>query len=204
MIEMKYLKMLGVTAVAAMALMAFAGAGSASATKLCTNNLSTTFCSAHEPIGTTVEATLSGTSILETTGGTVLDTCTGSTVKGKTSNTAATGEPVKVKVETLSWLNCTRTTHTLKTGELQIHHIANTDDGTLTATGIQWTVQTIFGSCVYGPVGSLDLGTVHGGNPAVITINTIVPKLSGTCPSEARLTAHYTITTPKPLYITHN
>lgn len=209
---MKYMKLIGLAALAAMALMAF-GAGTASATKLCKNNLSTTNCSEHYPEKTLVEATLTKnakgeqTAILETLEGTVLDTCTGSTVAGKTENTAATGEPVKGKIETLTWSGCTKTTNTLSMGTLEISHIAGTDNGTLTGSSTEVTINTIFGSCVYGLAATgTHIGTVVGGNPATITISAIVPKLSGNfaCPSESRWTATYTITQPNPLYVSHN
>jgi hypothetical protein len=204
---MKYLKILGLAAVAAMALMAF-GAGTASAVKLCKNNLSTTSCSEHYPIGTVVEGTLTGSAILETTGGSTLDTCTGSTVSGKTTNTAATGEPVKGNIETLTWTGCTFPTATVTKGSLTIHTITGTDNGTLTASGTEVTINTgFFGACTYGAGAATDLGTVVGGNPAKITINAIVPLTkneSGLCPAEARWTASYTITKPTPLYVIHN
>jgi hypothetical protein len=204
---MKYIKILGLAAVAAMALMAF-GAGTASATKLCTTAGDTTNCGSHYPINTTVEGTLTGSAVLETTGGTVLDTCTGSTVSGKTTSTAATGSTVTGNVETLTWTGCTFTTHTIAKGSLEIKHISGTDNGTLTGRNQEVTIKTgLFGPCIYGTAAGTDLGTVTGGNPASITINALVPLTKddgGICPSEARWTASYAITTPKPLYVSHN
>jgi hypothetical protein len=49
---MKHLKMLGLAALAAAALTALIGAGTASATVLCKNNLNTTTCSEKYPAGT--------------------------------------------------------------------------------------------------------------------------------------------------------
>jgi hypothetical protein len=191
---MKYVKMLGLAAIAAAALMAFLGAGTASATVLCKNAT----CTEDYPSGTEIEATLSGSAILETTGGTVLDTCTGGKVSGKTSSTS--GTPLTGAISALTWEGCTKTTKTLTNGSLAIEHTSGVD-GTLSATGTEVTVNTIFGSCVFGPVGSLTLGTLKGGAPATLTINTIIPRISGPCPSEARWTASYTVTKPNPLYI---
>jgi hypothetical protein len=204
---MKYVKILGLAAIAAMALMAF-GAGTASATKLCLNSLSTTACSSHLGIGGTVEGTLTGSAVLETTGGSTLDTCTGSTVSGKTTTTAATGAAVTGNVETLTWTGCTFPTTTITKGTLEIKHISGTDNGTLTGKGQEVTINTgFFGACTYGTGAGTDLGTVVGGNPAKITINALVPLTkneSGLCPAEARWTASYTVTKPNPVYVAHN
>ena len=207
---MKYLKILGLAAVAAMALMAF-GAGTASATKLCKNNLSTTACSEHYGVGTVVEGTLTGSAVLETTGGSTLDTCTGSTVSGKTTTTAATGAAVTGNVETLTWTGCTFPTATTATGSLEISHIASTDNGTLRGKGQEVTINTgLFGACTYGTSATgtgTHLGTVVGGKPAKLTINTIVPLTkneSGLCPAEARWTASYTVTKPAEMWVSHN
>jgi hypothetical protein len=206
---MKYVKILGLAAVAAMALMAF-GAGTASATKLCTE-ANTTACAKDEPVGTVIEATMkAGTSsILETTGGSTLDTCTGMDLTGKTENTNETGKPVGVTVTALTWTGCTFPTATTALGTLDISHIAGTDNGTLVATGTEVTINTgFFGACTYGaPATGLHLGTVTGGNPASITINALVPLTkneSGLCPAEARWTGSFTVTKPTPLYASHN
>jgi len=205
---MKYIKMLGLAAVAAMALMAF-GAGTASATKLCTVNTDPCPAGSTEPVETEIHATLTAntTAVLETSGGTVLDTCTESTVKGKTAKTAAaTGESVKGDIETLTWGNCTRTTTTEAVGNLELHDAAGAD-GTLTATGTtEVTIDTIFGSCIYGTGTGLNLGAVKGGSPATLSINVGVPKISGNfaCPATGIWTANYTVTKPTSLFITHN
>jgi hypothetical protein len=209
---MKYVKILSLAAVAATALLAF-GAGTASATKLCTTPNQTASCANawHEPAGSVVEATLApGSSILlETTGGSTMLTCTASTIRGKTTNTAETGNPVIVKVEELDYTMCTFPVTVVNTGEIDISHISNTDNGTLTARGTEVTINTgFFGACTYGAsaVGA-HLGTVVGGKPAKITINALVPLTkneSGLCPAEVRWTASYVFTKPTPLYVTHN
>ncbi len=126
----KYAKILGLAAVAAMALMAFVGTGTASATVLCKTNLTTGCAAAGQdyPAGTGIHATSESSGILETTGGVILDTCTGSTVKGKTSNTGSASTTVSGPIEELAWGVCRRTTNTLKLGSLEVHHIAGTDN----------------------------------------------------------------------------
>ncbi len=204
---MKYVKMLGLAAVAAMALMAFVGAGTASATVLCKTTLTTGCAAAGQdyPAGTKIHATSEGSAVLETTGGVVLDTCTGSTVKGKTSNTGGASETVSGPIEELAWGACSRTTNTLKLGSLEVHHIAGTDNGTLTATGgIEVTILTIFGTCTFGTGANLDIGRVTGGAPATIdTDKTVVPKIAGNaaCPAHGVWNANFIVTEPTPLYV---
>jgi hypothetical protein len=66
------------------------------------------------------------------------------------------------------------------------------------------TVNTgFFGSCTYGTGTGTDMGTIVGGNPAILTINARIPLTkneSGLCPAETRLTAEYAVTTPSPLW----
>jgi len=186
-------------------LLAIAGTGAAGATMLCKTAPGGFTCPEHYGAGTTIEATFTSgsTSIFETAEGTVLQTCAESTIKGKTQNTGSSTETIKVALESWTWGKCTRTMNTLKLGSLELHyHTAY--GGPLTGTGsTEWTTNTIFGSCVYGTGTGLNLGTLSGGNPATISVNTAVPKISGNfaCPSTTLWTANYTITTPEPLYV---
>ncbi len=206
---MKYVKMLGLAAVAAMALMAFLGAGTASATVLCTAPNKEDVCPAGEKYeaGKTIHATTTPgtTAVLETTGGVVLDTCTGSTVKGVAETTGSASTTVSGAIGELAWGTCSRTTHTLKIGSLEVHHIPGTNNGTLTASGgTEVTILTIFGTCTYGTGATLDIGKVTGGNTAVIhTEKTVVPKLAGNaaCPAHGVWNASFDVTEPSPLYI---
>jgi cytoskeletal protein CcmA (bactofilin family) len=201
---MKYLKILGLAAIAAAALMAFAG--SASATVLCANNASTTACSSKYAAGTVIESSLSASATLETTGGTVLDTCTGGKVNGKVENAGSSTTTVSGKITSLTWEGCTKETKTLANGELEIHWISGTDNGTLTAKNTQVTVNGLFEgeSCIYGAGAGTDLGTVVGGTNATLLISALVPRQTGSgflCPAETRWTASYKVTAPNPLYV---
>ncbi|HEV2858726.1 MAG TPA: hypothetical protein VGW80_10025 [Solirubrobacterales bacterium] len=202
---MKYLKILGLAAVAAAALMAFAG--SASATVLCNNNTSTTACTSKVTAGTAIKSELNGGSAtLETTGGTVLVTCTGSTVAGTVENAGGSAATVGGKITALTWSGCSKEVKTLVNGELEIHHIAGTDNGTLTAKNTQVTVNGLFEneSCIYGAGTGTDLGTLVGGAPATLSISALVKRQTGSgalCPAETRWTASYKVTAPNPLYV---
>jgi hypothetical protein len=197
---MKYVKMLGLAAVAAAALMAFVGAGTASATVLC-KEAKTSGCTNDYASGTSIEATLEGSAEL-VAGGFIEDTCTGSTIKGKTSSTGGASSTVGGSASALTWSNCSLTTTTSKLGTLEIHHITGTDNGTLTASGFEVTIAQIFGNCVYKSGTGNDLGTLKGGAPATISISTTVTGGGAFgCPSTATWTAAYTVTSPNPLYI---
>ncbi len=206
---MKYLKTLGLAAVAVVALMASVGASSASATVLCSTNV-VLGCGGTAwayPPNTIIELSqkTETTAILETTGGVILDTCTGSKGSGKVSNAGGASETVSGPIESLVWGTCSRTTHTLKIGSLEVHNISGTTNGTVTATGgTEVTINTIFGSCVFGSGAALDIGKVTGGNPATVnTEKAVVPKISGNpaCPAHGVLNAEYVITSPKPAFI---
>ena len=191
---MKYLKILGLAAIAGMAVMAFVGAGTASATVAC--KTTTTPCGS---LATELDASLSGTATLSAEGIT-LDTCSAGTVKGPVTEQGST-KTLKITVDT-TWTNCTQTTTQNEHGTLEIHWISGTDNGTVTATGFVVTVNTIFGSCTYGfGTTPKDLGEIKGGAPGTLAINTSVPRISGPCPATATWVANYTVTTPNPVYI---
>jgi hypothetical protein len=204
---MKYLKTIGLAIVAATALMALAGAGTASATVFCKNNLNTEKCSEPYPVGTVGDASLAAgtTAVLETLEGQVLDTCTAITTKETLSNagSATTTVTGNVPASNLTFSACTRASFTLAGGQTELHHIAGTDNGTVTGKGFEVTVNTaLFGSCVYGLGSTMkDWGTVVGGSPGSMTVNAIVSRVSGICPNEARMTAKFVNTEPKAGYV---
>ena len=201
---MKYLKMLGLAAVAAMALMAFVGAGTASANELCTKLENP--CAAANRI-TKVEASLiGGTSKLEDTEKNVLDTCTGGGVKITNIKQGGGVDPItgEVPKEDLTWTGCIFTTDTVANGTADAT-AASGGGTTLTATGSQVTINTIlFGSCVYGVGTGLDLGTVANGGTELV-VNKTVKKVSGAiCPETAVWNATYKITNHNAVYYVVN
>jgi hypothetical protein len=202
---MKYVKALGLAVLAAAAVMAFVGAGTASATVLCKNNAEP--CSEPYGAGTTINSTQEGSGILETLSGELLVTCTESTVKGKVEKAGSATEPVSGPVETLSFGGCTNEVKTLATGSLEVSWSEKTN-GTLTSKNGKVTVAILGVSCTYGTAATgTKLGTVTGGvtaeKQATIDINAVVPLVEGSflCPKETRWTASYTVTEPKPLYV---
>lgn len=204
---MKYVKVFGLAAVMAMAMMAFLGAGTASATVLCKTSL-TEGCGASGwdyPAGTQIHATLEAGSsaTLRNTESSIVNTCTESTVLGKTTNTGSSNETVVGHIEALSFGHCTNTTDVVSLGELEVHWDVGTDNGTLTARTAAVTMNLFGASCTYGAGGGTDLGTVTGGSMATMDVNAVVNKTAGgfLCPGTAVWEAKYTVTSPEPLYI---
>jgi hypothetical protein len=167
---MKYLKMLGLAAVAAMAVMAFIGAASASATVLCENTPAAgTDCNNPVKINTSIDFSVeNGTSaILTGPFGEIIDTCTGSTAKGPVTDPGSTTTTVKGSLEAaaggaLTFTGCTKTTTVITGGTIEVHHITGTDNGTVTSSGATVIIHnTLFGECAY-KTSNTDIGTITG------------------------------------------
>jgi hypothetical protein len=196
---LKYLKMLGLAAVAAMALTAFLGAGTASATKLCTD----TACTVVYPKDTVIAASLitGGSARLTAADGATLATCTGGNVSGKTGNES--GAAVSGSIEELTWTGCSQTTHTIKKGSLHITHISGTHNGTVVGTESEVTVGILGTTCTYGTAAGTHLGVLQGGETPILKIETKVTKTAGgfLCPSTSGWDAEYVVTSPHALYV---
>ena len=210
---MKYVKMLGLAAIAAAALMAFVGASTASATVLCktpgTGTPTGTTCPASwaYPAGTKITAENSGVVKLDTTFKTV--ECNKSTLSGETSNEGSATETVTGPEAgaSLTFTECNCTVNVLKPGTLETHWISGSHNGTLTGNNSEVTVScsTIFGNvhCIYVTEND-DLGELTGGAPAIFHSKATISRkpTNGLCSEESTWTATYTITSPNPLYVT--
>jgi len=200
---MRYLKMLGLAAVAAATLTAILGAGSAAATVLCSTTVDPCPAGQDWVAGTVLDFSVSSGAAItwDETGGERLNSCTTSTMKGKITNTGGSTGTVTGPVEETSWGSCTFPTKTLNKGALEVHKIAGTSNGTVTADGtFEVTINTIwYGSCIYGATSGVSLGDITEGNPAVFHLNAVVEKHTGSslaCPSTAKLLGTYTLTSP--------
>jgi len=196
---MKYLKMLGLAAVAAMALMAFAGSASATTFEI---------AGVAQNKSVAIEATLkAGTSaILKDEAKTTTDTCTSSEVKGATeineeTGTKFTGGVVGGKVSSLTFTNCTHTTTVIAPGSLHINWTSGTN-GTVKSFGAKVTVvSTFFGASAICDTGAgTNIGTFTGvaksTEHATIDINaTINCGILG----NSSWTGTYTVTSPTGL-----
>src|SRR3954463_6549065 len=188
--EMKLTKMLGVAAVTAMALMAFAS--TASATTLSTNG--------GTPISgaVTLEASLTTntTALLSDTTGALANTCTRSNFEGTTSSFS--GTTVSGPVSILSFTGCTFGPAVLHhTGTFRIEVIATGPSGTVGSSGAEVTVPTgLFGTVNCKTNSITDLGTLIGSTTgtAEIDINTVLT--CGFFLPSARWNATYVLTVP--------
>lgn len=174
---MKYVKILGLLAVAASALMAFAG--TASATTI-TSPTGTT-----APSGTTFHAeseenAVPGTKHVRLHNNIAKIDCT-STATFTFDDTSGTGTATG-KIDNLTF-TCTHpwVVHVEKLGALEVHW-TNGYNGTLTAsagTTVTATHTTTGAKCTYQSVDNLHIGTITGGDPATLHVNASIPRHGG-------------------------
>ena len=201
---MKYLKMLGLVAVLAMAAMAF-GAGTASATKLCSVNTSPCPAGNTYGKGTSIKTQLVSGTKSTMSSGFVNVTCSESTMSGKTTSEGGAGA-VLGEISSVTWKNCT----------------SSLGSCTASALGTPWPAE-VTGSggsgtlSVQHPGGKFTCGgttceyegskasiSVSGGNPArAKASNVSFSKIGGgfLCSSTASWTSEYEVTSPNPLFI---
>ena len=203
---MKYVKILGLMAVAAAALMAFAGTASATVLKS---------TGATVPATTILKASLESgsTASLADTAGNPIQTCTSSEVEGEIENAGGASATVSGPVTKLTFsggATCSVTVTLVKTDRLEIHHIAGTTNGTLTASGFHVVLHVFGTQCTYGAGASTDLGTATGattatntGTLATMDVDAIVNRQTGgfLCPTTARWIAKYLVTSPHELTV---
>lgn len=202
---MRNIKILGLGLLAAMAMMAIVGAGTASATKLCSVNTSPCPAGNTYGKGTAIKAQLpaGGTSVMSS--GFVTITCTSSTMSGKTTSEGGAGA-VTGEISSVTWKNCT----------------SNLGSCTASALNTPWKVE-VSGSggsgtmSVNNPGGKFTCGGVtceysaskasvsaNGGNPATIKASGVsFSKIGGSflCSSSASWTSTYEVTSPNPLFV---
>jgi len=191
---MKYVKILGLLAVAVAALMAFAGTASAD--------------SVTSPTGTTYTSTLKASA----EGHAVLDNpiakieCA-STVEGAVE-THGTKVPAAGKIKALTFTGCTDEWHVtvVAPGSLSVNGITGSYNGDVFSTGA--TVEaTRFGiTCRYA-TSNTTVGTATSGTPATMDISASIPFHSGSifCGSGATAwTGSYTVNTPGSLFVDKN
>ena len=183
---MRFLKIFGLAAIAATALLAFIGASTASATVLCEETPAGD-CAAGKVVakGSTLTLSLeSGTSLLmKGPFGETIGTCTESTMQGPTSNTGNTAETIKFSLIIFSFGQCNHPITVTAFGTIEAHHISGTDNGIFTSTGATFIIHaTLFGSCQYS-TSATSLGTLTGKTASAPTfdINAKISSENG-CP----------------------
>jgi hypothetical protein len=157
---MKHAKTLGLAAVAAMALIAFVGAGTAAAGGvLCST--ATNPCTSKWATPTAFDFSLaSGASAhIEDTSGNTLNTCKEFTIKGNlTANPDANGEATGENTA-IEWGMCSALTKPMAPGKMRFKAENDEGDGILIADAeIKWTIN-VFGSCEYGIAAGSEIAT---------------------------------------------
>jgi hypothetical protein len=213
---MKYLKMLGLAAIAALALTAIAGSGAASAatTTLCKVNVNPCPATEDYPAGQVIKGALKpGTTATLTPNPAFFGhvTCTASSIEGKTNSTS--GAPLTGSITSLTFTGCTHngekcTSVTAVNLPYDVdvtteNTTKSNGNGTMTVTdglgaGAQVTCPGV--NCTFTAT-TIDL-KVTGGNPAFVTATEVPLKATGGfCPTEAKWDATYEVTSPKPLFV---
>jgi len=199
---MKYVRILGLLAVAASALMAFASTASAATLT--------------SPTGTTYTGTITATSTHTVLHGSFTDvTCTHSHMEGTVAKHGAS-TTVSGPISTLTFTGGCNVT-VKKAGSLELHAIKSTTPhetcasgtyctGTLTSSGAEVVVHTSVGECVF-TTSNTSLGTVtptnDTGGAAIFHIAATIPRTGGSflCGASGIWTGTYTVSTPSTLWI---
>jgi hypothetical protein len=194
---MKYMKILGLAAIAAMALTAFLGVGTAGA-----SSIKVFGAAGSLPAGTVIEASLEAgnSAVLEDSFGLTGTTCTGSTVAGTMSRVTPAGSP-KGALSTLTFTPCPHTVDVESKGELEVRNIAGTTNGTVFSIGAKVKVfSTLLNqSCIANTGAGTDLGTMTGataaGSKATMDISASIP-LEGCSAASSKWTGKYEVSKP--------
>jgi hypothetical protein len=210
---MKYVKMLGLAAVAAAALMAFVGAGTASATVLC--NTETSPCTGTKyGVGQKIESHLKGGTEAVLVAGFATVKCTTSVVNGAVTAAGSSSATVVGNITTLDFTNCNCTVAALENadktfGQLEIHYTSS-GDGTLTGKNSRVTINCSGVSCIFGTAATgTTIGTVTGAKIATLKAEAKLPYVAGDASNfictagsgTGSWTANYEVTNPENLYV---
>jgi hypothetical protein len=204
-------KMLGLAGLTAAALMAFAGAGTASASGGVLCSTATNPCTSRWTVPQTLDWSLkAGTSVefKETAPpngeSQILGTCTTLTSKGSlTSNPGGASNGATGSVTENTWgtaaTPCTQKTVTTWLGKFRVTSDGDGNGRLIADEEIKWT-EFLFGfiTCEYGVKAGTTIGTIDEGKPATLTVNAVVANLNACFggPETELWTATYLQTTP--------
>jgi hypothetical protein len=220
---MKYVKMLGLAALAAAALMAFVGASSASATVLCltegvkNGGVTGTTCPEGWALSTSTEvhAVNEGTGVLTTTFKNI--ECKKSTITAtlEEEENAKHRAPLTLteKSKGLTFEECNCEVVVLNSGTLEVEWIEGTHDGIIYSKNAEVTAEcsTVFGKvhCIYSTGAGTELGkatstATTGKTPTIDITEAVIPRLAtnSLCAEQAKWDAKYEITDPDALWVT--
>lgn len=203
-----HLKGAGVATVAVLVLVAFAGASTASATRLCVTN--TNPCGLRWANGTPFTMHLrSGVgAVFTTSGGTINPTLTCSTSKltiTSSNDGGGAGVPVAVALSALTFTGCTSTNPTGCEPQGTVGALGGATGTIAWTSGINGTLRItpptvsfscpIFGAsvvCTFGGAGTVDGNVTGGSTPIIDIVNQSIAATGGLgCPPNALLNAEY-------------
>jgi hypothetical protein len=204
---MKYLKMFSLAAVAAVAAMAFIGAGTASATRICSTN--TLPCGSILGSGTPIKAELTGGNEAVLTSGFAVVKCKTSVISGETTSAGGgAGVAVLGTITSASWSNCAcNLGGTVTTAAENLPWSAELNwtsemNGTMKVANPQGSFVCAGTKCIYGATSVST--TVTGGAPAIVTASVTLERKAGSgalCSATATWKGTYTVTSPNPLWV---
>jgi hypothetical protein len=202
---MKHMKILGLCLVGAIAAMALFGAGTASATKLCSVNTSPCPAGNTYGKGTSIKTQLVAGTKSVMSSGFVTITCTESSMNGKTTSEGGAGA-VTGEITSVTWKNCTSglgscTASSLKT-PWPAEVTGSGGSGTMSVKNAAGKFTCGGTTCEYEA--SKASVSITGGNPAKAKASSVsFSKIGGgfLCSSTASWTSEYEVTAPKPLFI---
>jgi hypothetical protein len=202
---MKSMKILGLCVLGALAAMAVMGAGTASATKLCSVNTSPCPAGSAYLKGTAIKAQLVAGTKSTMSSGFVNISCTESTISGKTTSDGGAGV-VTGSISSVTWKNCTSGLGACTASALNTPWSAEVSgsggNGTMSISGAGGKFTCGGTTCEYSA--SKASVSVSGGNPATIKASSISFTKTGggfLCSSTASWSGTYEATAPKPLFI---
>jgi len=203
---MKHMKIFGLCLLGAVAAMALLGVGTASATKLCTENKSPCPAGSTIKTGSAIKAQLvAGTKSVFTTSILTVE-CSESTIEGKTtSEGGGAGVAVKGEITAVVWSKC----QTPGGGACTASPLGLPWLSEVTGTGGNgtMTVNKAAGKFSCGVTCEYEASSVAtsvtGGSPAVIKASKASFNKKGGifCPATATWSSEYEITTPKPVFV---
>lgn len=204
---MRNMKLFGLCLCCALAAFAVMGAGSASATKLCSVNTSPCPAGNTYGKGTGIKAQLvsGGKSVMSS--GFVTITCTSSTMNGKTtSDGGGSGVAVTGELSSVTWKNCTSGLGSCTASSLFTPWPAEVTgsggNGTMSVSNAGGKFTCGGTTCEYKA--SKASVSVSGGSPAKVKASNVsFSKVGGgfLCSSTASWSSEYEVTSPSPLFV---
>jgi hypothetical protein len=180
---MKHVKVLSLLAIAAAALMAFAGTASATAIT--------------SPEGTTYTGFLSATSWnSEIDGSFVTVKCESSYFHGEVASHG--GVVVSGSISKVNFAGCNYAVNVKNTGIISVD-----SSNVVRSTGMDFEIKTSVGTCIFGTLGT-EIGSITEGKWADLDINSAkVSKITGSflCGSSMTWTGDYQFSTPNDMWV---